>query len=178
MTCIAGIVDQGIVWIGGDSAGVAGLSLMIRADEKVFRNDGMTFGFTTSFRMGDILRYQMLIPTRDANEDPRAYMVRKFIPVLRTVLREQGWLKKNNDREEGGTFLVGFAGRLFIVEDDLQVGEASDGYTAIGCAHDVAKGAIYTSQGQPAEVRIRTALLAAERHSAGVRGPFVILSSE
>jgi hypothetical protein len=38
MTCIVGLVDKGDVYIGGDSAGVAGLSLSIRADEKVFGN--------------------------------------------------------------------------------------------------------------------------------------------
>ena len=38
MTCIVGLVHEGVVYIGGDSAGVAGLSLTVRADEKVFRN--------------------------------------------------------------------------------------------------------------------------------------------
>lgn len=36
MTCIAAITDGKTVWVGGDSAGVAGSSLEIRADEKVF----------------------------------------------------------------------------------------------------------------------------------------------
>ena len=36
MTCIVGIADGAKVWIGGDSAGVAGWSLTVRADEKVF----------------------------------------------------------------------------------------------------------------------------------------------
>lgn len=179
MTCIAGIAERGTVTIGGDSAAVAteGFSLMVRADEKVFMNDGLLFGFTTSFRMGDILRYQLAVPVRDPDEEPRAYMVRKFIPALRAALRDQGWLSKDKEREAGGTFLVGCAGRLFVIEDDLQVGEASDGYTAVGCGHELAKGALYATQGQPAEDRIRTALQAAERHNAAVRGPFVILSN-
>ena len=38
MTCIAGLVDSnGDIYIGGDSAGVAGYDLTIRADEKVFK---------------------------------------------------------------------------------------------------------------------------------------------
>ena len=37
MTCIAAIAEKGKVYIGGDSAGVAGLDLTIRADEKVFK---------------------------------------------------------------------------------------------------------------------------------------------
>ena len=127
--------------------------------------------------MGDILRYQLAVPVRDPEEEPRAYMVRKFIPALRAALRDQGWLSKDKEREAGGTFLVGFAGRIFSVEEDLQVAEAADGYTAVGCGHEIAKGALFATQGQPPESRLRTALLAAERHSAGVRGPFVVLSS-
>ena len=38
MTCIVGLVHEGVVYIGGDSAGVGGMSLTVRADEKVFRN--------------------------------------------------------------------------------------------------------------------------------------------
>ena len=30
MTCIVGLVHEGVVYIGGDSAGVAGLSLTVR----------------------------------------------------------------------------------------------------------------------------------------------------
>ena len=57
MTCIVGLVHEGTVFIGGDSAGVAGLSLVVRADEKVFRNGDFLMDFTTSFRMGQLLRY-------------------------------------------------------------------------------------------------------------------------
>ena len=36
MTAIVGLVDGSTVYIGGDSAGVSGLSLIVRADAKVF----------------------------------------------------------------------------------------------------------------------------------------------
>lgn len=55
MTCIVGLVENNKVYIGGDSAGVAGLSLMKRADEKVFKKDEFIFGFTSSFRMGQLI---------------------------------------------------------------------------------------------------------------------------
>lgn len=57
MTCIVGLVDGDRVILGGDSAGIAGWHLQLRADEKVFRNGPYAIGFTTSFRMGQILRY-------------------------------------------------------------------------------------------------------------------------
>ena len=59
MTCIVGLVHEGVVYIGGDSAGVGGMSLTVRADEKVFQNGEFLMGFTTSFRMGQLLRYSL-----------------------------------------------------------------------------------------------------------------------
>jgi ATP-dependent protease HslVU (ClpYQ) peptidase subunit len=47
MTCIAGVAHEGKVWIGGDSAGVGGYDLTVRADAKVFTNGEFLFGFTS-----------------------------------------------------------------------------------------------------------------------------------
>ena len=68
MTCIVGLVHEGVVYIGGDSAGVAGLSLVVRADEKVLRNGDFLMGFTTSFRMGQLLRYKLDPPRRHPDD--------------------------------------------------------------------------------------------------------------
>lgn len=43
MTCIVGLKHENSVWIGGDSAGVAGLSVTIRKDPKVFVRDKVPF---------------------------------------------------------------------------------------------------------------------------------------
>jgi len=59
MTAIAGVVQDGEVWIGGDSAGVAGLALTVRADAKVFRLGEMVIGCAWSCRGRQILRYHV-----------------------------------------------------------------------------------------------------------------------
>lgn len=71
---------------------------------------------------------------------------------------------------------VRFEIRLFNIADDYQVGEAACGYDAVGCGEDIAKGALHVSLRASPEGRIREALQAAEAHSAGVRGPFTVLS--
>jgi ATP-dependent protease HslVU (ClpYQ) peptidase subunit len=65
MTCIVGMVENGKVYIGGDSAGVSGFDYHIREDQKVFQNGDMIFGFTSSFRMGQLLQYSLKIPDHD-----------------------------------------------------------------------------------------------------------------
>ena len=49
MTCIIGLIDNGKVYMGCDSAGVAGLDMYGRADQKIFKVDNFIMGFTTSF---------------------------------------------------------------------------------------------------------------------------------
>ena len=107
MTCIVGLVHEGVVYIGGDSAGVGGMSLTVRADEKVFQNGEFLMGFTTSFRMGQLLRYSLKPPRRHPDDDIHQYMVVDFINAVRECLKSGGYASKKNDVESGGTFLVG-----------------------------------------------------------------------
>ena len=175
MTCIVGLVHEGVVYIGGDSAGVGGMSLTVRADEKVFQNGEFLMGFTTSFRMGQLLRYSLKPPRRHPDDDIHQYMVVDFVNAVRGCLKAGGYASKEDEVESGGTFLVGYAGHLFTVDSDYQVGIPEDGYAAVGSGQDIAQGSLFATQGQEPRQRVLTALQAAERFNAGVRGPFHIL---
>ncbi|MCA1409268.1 MULTISPECIES: hypothetical protein [Sinorhizobium/Ensifer group] len=172
MTCIVGLINNGSVHIGGDSAGVAGLSLTVRADRKVFRNRDFIFGFTSSFRMGQLLAHSFQPPKRHPEQDVYAFMVTEFVDALRQCLKAGGYAQCHNEGERGGTFLVGYVGRLFKIESDYQVAESVDGFGACGCGEQVALGALFASSDAPPRERLEIALNAAERFSAGVRGPF------
>jgi ATP-dependent protease HslVU (ClpYQ) peptidase subunit len=176
MTAIAGLAEDGSVFIGGDSAGVTGLDLSVRADTKVFRKGGYLFGFTTSFRMGQLIHYSLELPK--PSDDLDRFMVTTFIDALRACLKAGGWARKDSEREEGGTFLVGVRGQLFAVYDDYQVGKAADGFAAVGSGSQIALGALYATAGtgMKPKKRVEVALHAAERFSAGVRGPFVCMA--
>jgi ATP-dependent protease HslVU (ClpYQ) peptidase subunit len=184
MTCIAALIDGKKVIMGGDSAGVAGLSLSVRKDRKVFKrkDHGGTiwlFGFTSSFRMGELIQFNLRLPAVKADEkDLYKFMVTKFIPALRSCLKKGGWAKKDKEQEKSGFFLVGLKGRIFHIQSDYQVAESIDPYYAVGCGDDLALGSLYTSQNEPnPKKRIQLALEAAQKFSAGVREPFVIISS-
>lgn len=176
MTCIVAFVEGGTVWMGGDSAGVGGYQLTVRADQKVFVNGPMLFGFTTSFRMGQLLRYALTIPDHDPRVDVDKYLVGTFMTAVRECLKANGWAKKKDEQERGGTFLVGYQGQVFTIYDDYQVGRPIDGYAAVGCGEDLALGALYATPHLRGRERIELALSAAEQHSAGVRGPFHVVS--
>lgn len=160
--------------MGGDSAGVGGYDLTVRADQKVFRNGPMLFGFTTSFRMGQLLRYALTIPDHDPRVPLEKYMATTFIDAVRECLKSHGWAEKEKEQERGGTFLVGYQAKLFTVYNDYQVGIAADGFDAVGCGGEIARGAIFATPELRGRARIELALHAAERMSTGVRGPFYI----
>lgn len=177
MTCIVGIVQGDKVFIGGDSAGVQGWDSRVRADRKVFRNGPFVMGFTSSFRMGQLLAYSFTPPKRHDDTDIMRYMVTEFIDAVRACLKSGGLARRDNEVESAGDFLVGYSGRLFRVESDYQVGECVCGYDAVGCGHAYALGSLSATPQQDAKKRILGALAAAEQFSAGVRGPFHVLSS-
>lgn len=192
MTCIVGYADGKKVWIGGDSAGVDGrYGLQVRADSKVFVREKkmpgtelsyrMVFGFTSSFRMGQIIRYDMELPTVFPPKDAReceAWMVKEFVPKLRKALSDGGFLQKKNEEENGGTFLCGVNGILFAIQDDFQVGRTTVNYDAVGCGDHLAIGAMTVSNWSKPADTLTGALSAAEKWSAGVRGPFAIVSTD
>lgn len=176
MTCIVGLVDKGNVYIGGDSAGVGGLSISIRADEKVFVNGPFIMGFTTSFRMGQLLRYKFSAPKQQNNQSDMEYMVTDFIDSVRKCFGENGYGKiHDKDFNKGGTFLVGYNNSLYVIYDDFQVGQNVCGYDSVGCGSDLALGSLHSTVGRKPEDRLQMALEAAATHSAGVAAPFLTI---
>lgn len=201
MTVIVGLkhrtpmgVDR--VYLGADSASVGGLDLMVSQVSKLWTKDEWAFGCTTSWRMNQLLRYSLVMPRPKAGQDLMEYMCTDFINAVRACFRDGGFMLKEKDREEGGTFLVGHKGRLFRVDSDFQVGEAIAEYDAVGCGECYAKGSLYSTalvmlpepdpakqQASPTqlwvpmdpEVRVYQALACAEQHSAGVRGPHTVV---
>lgn len=181
MTCIVGLVgSDGKVYIGGDSAGVSGWAITPRADAKVFKRGEWVFGFTTSFRMGQLIRYALTLP--DPPPEPKhleGWIATTFVDALRRTLKDGGYATVNNNAESGGTFLLGLRGRLFMVDSDFQVGESRDGYDAVGCGRDEARGALHviTRMHWSDRAKVVGALKASAYLNGGVAGPFKVVAA-
>ena len=176
MTCIIGWIEGNKVWIGGDSAGVGGLKIRTRADEKVFKNGEMLFGYTSSFRLGQLLRYSLELPEQSKKKDDYEYMCTDFIDAVSEMLKKKNYAEISDNKMKIGFFLVGYKGNLYEIESDLQVAKPTLNYEAVGCGADIAMGALHSLNSfkmKPKE-RITKALEAAAEFSAGVRSPFII----
>ena len=181
MTCIVGLVDKPTknVYIGADSAGVDDfLNIAPRIDSKVFfRTTQLLIGCSHSFRMTQIVRYALDLPRTPPNTIySHQWMVREFIPWLRKALADGGWIHKENERESGGTLLVGLHGHLFTIHTDFQVAESANGFDAIGCGGQYALGSLVTTEASAMDPvdRVNEALSVAIRLSAGVCHPIVV----
>lgn len=177
MTCIAGLVHNGRVYIGGDSAGVSDSDIVIRSDEKVFFNGEYLIGCAGSFRVRDIVRYAFSPPIWDRVSDIMQLMTVRFVGSLRQALSDHGAEMKEGEDDPGSSMLVAIDGYLFHIENDFQVGISSDGYDAAGAGAGPALGVLFATKRFGPKHRVTSALEAAERHSAGVRGPFHIVST-
>lgn len=184
MTCIAAVVgDNGSVWMGGDSAGISDdsvLSLGIGAEPKIWKTNGILFGACGSFRVSQVIRWHVHVPAYDPETELLNYLTGPLIDSLRDCLAAHGtlqaWLDDSTEAIDGG-LLVGMENRVFEVYQDFGVGELVHGYGSVGCGSPIAMGNLAATESlniKPKR-RITMALEAAERHSAGVRGPFTII---
>lgn len=183
MTCIVGYTDGKRAAIGGDSAGIAGHTLTIRADEKVFQSGSYVLGFTSSFRMGQLLRYKAVLPSPPENlREMDRFMATAFVDAVREALKAGGFAKKENEVESGGTFLVAVGPSLYCIQSDYQVERSRSPFLACGCGEDAALGAMSMLEslgwkGSSPDALCAMALSAVERVNTGVRGPFEILTA-
>ncbi len=177
MTCIIGLKcrESGKVYIGGDSAGSDGENVQVRAERKVFQVGEFLIGFTTSFRMGNLLRYSFVPPKQHLKEmNDFAFIVSQFIPAVQECLDKGGWTKVENCQSQGGTFLLGYRDELYLIENEFSVGKLVDNIAAIGCGDQVALGAMYAMPKVPPKKRIIEALKIAAHLRNSIRPPFVV----
>ncbi len=144
----------------------------------MFQVGPYVMGFTTSYRMGQLLRYSLQVGEPDTWDVDR-FMSTTFIDAVRQCLNDGGYAKAEDGREEGGDFLVGIHGRLYVIGSDYQVGHTIAGYAAVGSGYLVALGSLHSTAQHPIDAHRRTvmALEAAVELTEGVRPPFTVVQA-
>jgi len=180
MTCIIGLERDGVLWVGGDSAAYREDEVNTRVDPKVWTADNFIFGFSGSFRIGQLLRWGFKPPKNSRNSDIE-YMVIDFIDALKELLIQKGASSKG---EDGDTFdaeiVVGYNRRLYVIETDFNVSTRTETYVSSGGGSPYALGALWVleSAGFPPEIVIEKALRASAQYCPSVKPPFSIISNK
>lgn len=176
MTCIVGIVEEEKAYIGADSCAWDGLVRRASQLEKVFRNGRFVIGYTSSFRMGQLLQYRLQVQAQNGEGDLE-YMVCQFAEAVRSCLKDYGYARVDSNEESGGAFLVAYKGKLYQVASDFQVNFYRDGLAVVGSGTAFAYGALFALRHLKPRARIERALEAAAYCNPYVMPPFTILES-
>lgn len=175
MTCIVGLEYGGKVYIGGDSASASGWSVDSISESKVFKNKEFIIGYTSSFRMGQLLQYSLEIP-ENKRESEMEYLVKDFITAVRSCLKDNGYAEISSNKESGGIFLVGYRGKLYRVSSDFQIMRYSHGYYAVGAGEEYALGSMFSSKIKNPKDKLTHALETASNFCGAVVPPFIVIS--
>jgi hypothetical protein len=165
MTCIVGLVEDGVIYMAADSASPGCDSGRVELNPKVSRKGEFVIGVQASNRAAQLLAYSFEPPHPFGEHvTPLEFMCRDFVDALHKCLTDK--------TEHVGVFLVGYAGRLFKIDYDYSVQQSADGYDAVGAGDREALGALFVTDGVGAKQRLRLALLAAQHLTTSVREPF------
>ncbi len=177
-TCIVGIAENGKVYIGSDSAsgdfskGTKTVSTMKKSFIVKNNKAEIGIGYTTSWRMGQLLEHQFHPPAHLEPLDVMQYMVKEFVPAVKKLFEAEWHGKRVEDDNWGGTFLVGYLGRILTIDSDFQVNENADSFDSCGCGKYWAMGSLFSTMDLPPLRRLQIALEAATHYSAFVLPPF------
>lgn len=171
MTCIVGVIEDGVVYLGGDSAITAGDTKWCLNEPKVFLSEDrkMGIGYAGLLRIGNVLKYKFKIPKlrRDINK----YIYKDFVDALRECFKANGI---SIDGDGDFQVLVAVKGKLFSIDEGFGVSEIRDKFAAIGSGTDYALGSLFSTMGQDPNGRVMAALEASAHFSTNVGAPFYV----
>jgi len=167
VTCIAAIVDNdGTGYISCDSLGSNGSTKNVYRTKKIFRRGGFLFGFTSSYRMGQILEYSLTLPPRKVGQALTEYLHTDFVQAVRAAFDQGGY-------GAGGEFIFVTEGRIFTMQPDFSLLEARDTFESVGSGEDYARAVMATmvafELGDP-ETILTVAIETAANYVSGVGG--------
>ena len=95
---------------------------------------------------------------------------------MRNVLKDGGWTEKVDNRESGGSALVGYQGRLFQIQTDMSIVEPDPPLWAVGSGYEFALGAMHYARtlGRKPTTTLTAGLEAAAAYNPYVMPPFHI----
>lgn len=148
MTCIIAFTDGKSSFIAGDKLGSNGFTKSVMVEPKVFEKEfhrvstndegtvrtreTMALGYTTSFRMGQLLSYNLLLPDQDANQSFSQYLVQKVIPLIRHMFKDEWGARDSSQDIGGGQFIILHNHTIYEVQGDFSVLQPKTQITAVG----------------------------------------------
>src|SRR4051812_5973507 len=119
MTCIVALRNSKGVIMGADSCAGRNTQANAAKTPKVLRVGEYLIGYTSSYRMGQILHYAMGTKKHNEKEDLFWHLVNVLIPEVREAMKAGGFMLFKEGQEVGGEFLLAHGNRIFRVHSDF-----------------------------------------------------------
>jgi ATP-dependent protease HslVU (ClpYQ) peptidase subunit len=170
VTCIAGLVDDNIIYIGGDRGISDDSSIMSMLQPKVIIKGDWIYGYAGSLGNGQLFDFIDLPPVKN-KEDVYKILRMDIVENYKSILDTHGSSKDDDSTD----FIIGCMGRLFEFNtDDWGVAEITE--VSIGSGGNFALGSLYSTIGSDPLERIGLAIGSAITYSPTCQGPIDILS--
>ena len=170
MTCIIAHTNGTSSFIAGDKLGSNGFTKAVQTEPKVFEKefiklneDGLTrtkevmaLGYTTSFRMGQLLNYNLTLPEQVAGETFSQYLVLKVIPIVRQMFKDEWGARDASQDVGGGQFIILHNHTIYEVQEDFSVLQPKTQITAVGSGtyHAIASMSAYIEVQEETNVQL------------------------
>lgn len=181
MTCIIGLKHDDEIYIGGDqlASNTNGFCSTYK-EPKVFKKGGFIFGYSGSYRVGQILKYDFDIPSHSSEYADMEYFVRIFVPALQLKLEERKAIYNSDnglEMADDANIIIGYRNGIYRLHSDFQLENNENDIMAIGCGSTVALGCMHALYNLKPISRITRSLEIVSILNIGVKGPFTILQS-
>jgi len=173
MTCIVAKIHKGKVHMAGDRLGSNGFTKKeFPLIKKVFKNGDFLIGYTTSFRMGQLLKHSWAPPKKSLDDTDDTYIFKTVPESILALFESSKFGHKDKTDYIAGNFLFGWRGRLFEMEDDMSVLEHED-MAAVGSGAYHALASLRTMEvigwhDDNPEAALVTAIQVASEYQVGV----------
>lgn len=192
MTIVITLIDGSDVYMGADRGCTENDRLLITRESKInivpYQTGTMLVASSGLRKVNSLIAgidLSGISPIVDApGGGSTPWIVQHFLERLRERMiashHEVFPLISKDERDLDAWILIAAEGRVFRADPILDIAELSLPYAAIGCASDIALGAMFVAEIHKTETlaepsqRIRLVLDACERHHQLIQGPFDI----
>ena len=165
MTVVAGLISDGVVYMGGDRGASDGDSILSMDSPKIVKVNDWLIGYAGSGGLGQIVEH--LDCWREHPKD-----VEKFLRMVFVEEYIKAREKVGGKDEEEAALLIGYKGKLYEI-DTSDYGIFSFAYTAIGSGCAIALGSLFSTENTSflPQLRVEIAINAAITHNPSCNGP-------
>ena len=182
IVAVSDIKNKKIV-MAADMQSTSGNTKALSADSKIFKCGQYLIGYSGPTRLHDILEMQMPwsdIPIKPDNLKLREHLIKDFVQVLRRIVTDQGFIRKDNGSEEfSGGIIIGHGDEFCEIGSTFAIWSPKDNYTSIGSGFQFALGSLNTSSHLrlTATKRAKLAVSAAIEHDIYSGGQITLLTT-